>query len=298
MRILLTGRNGQVGWELERSLQSLGRVIALARADCDLADLDALRKTLDRSQPYLIVNPAAHTAVDKAESEAELAFRLNAEAPAVMADWAKRHGAAFVHFSTDYVFDGSLERPYVEDDGTKPLSVYGRSKLAGEEAIQESGCPHLILRTSWVYGLRGHNFLRTMLRLAGERDALSVVSDQFGAPTWCRSIADATACLIAMARSTPEGLEHALRARGGVFHLTCSGATTWHGFTRAILDETGRAARVRLSECTSDQYPTVARRPKNSCLSGEKLQAAWGVHMPDWKEALRLCLGEMAVGGQ
>jgi dTDP-4-dehydrorhamnose reductase len=206
MKILLTGASGQVGYELERSLQSIGEVVALDRTRCDLSDLDQVRDVVRALRPGLIVNPAAYTAGDKAETEAALAHRINAEAPAVMAAEAQRLGAAMVHYSTDYVFDGTKSGPYLETDATNPINVYGQSKLAGELAIAASGAPHLILRTSWVYGMRGKNFLLTMLRLGRERDELRVVADQHGAPTWSRTIADTTAALLAQARAGGAGV--------------------------------------------------------------------------------------------
>jgi dTDP-4-dehydrorhamnose reductase len=215
-----------------------------------------------------------------------------------MAEWATRHGAALVHFSTDYVFSGEGNVPYTETDAVAPLSVYGQSKLAGEQAVQSSGCPHFILRTSWVYGSRGHNFLRTILRLASERDELRIVDDQWGAPTWARSIADATACLIAAANSQGGDLSSRIQDRGGIFHLTSDGSTTWHGFARAILGLSGTAQRVRLVPIRSEEYPTPARRPGNSRLSGEKIEVNWGIRLPDWSESLRLCLADMPATGR
>ncbi len=204
MKILVTGKTGQVGYELERSLQGLGQVIALDRAQMDLSNLAQVREVIRSIKPQLIVNPAAYTAVDQAEKEPELAMRINAEAPGVMAEEARTIGAAMIHYSTDYVFDGSKNSPYVETDPTCPINVYGRSKLAGEQAIQAADIPHLILRTSWVYGMRGKNFLLTMLRLAQERDALRIIGDQHGAPTWCRTIADTTAHIVAQMRRAGE----------------------------------------------------------------------------------------------
>ncbi len=235
MKILLTGKTGQVGYELERSLQGLGEIIALDRSQMDLANLDQVRDVIRAIKPDLIINPAAYTAVDKAESEPELAMRINGEAPGVMAEEAKKLGAAMIHYSTDYVFDGSKTTPYVETDPTCPINVYGATKLAGEQAIQAAGIPHLILRTSWVYGMRGKNFLLTMLRLAQERDELRIVADQHGAPTWCRTIADTTAHIVAQAK----GAQHAQdwwQERSGIYHLTAQGQTTWYGFTQAILE--------------------------------------------------------------
>ncbi|HEV7816077.1 MAG TPA: dTDP-4-dehydrorhamnose reductase [Janthinobacterium sp.] len=286
MKILLTGKSGQLGYELERSLQGLGEVVALDRAALDLSDLDQVRDVIRAVQPGLIVNPAAYTAVDKAESEPALAQRINAEAPAVMAQEAARLGAAMVHYSTDYVFDGSKATPYLEDDATGPLNVYGASKLAGEQAIAAAGIPHLILRTSWVYGMRGKNFLLTMLRLAREREELRIVDDQHGAPTWSRTIADTSALILAQARAGGAGW---WAENSGVYHLSSQGRTTWFGFTQAIL----AAAQIdcRLIPISSAEYPVPARRPLNSRLSSDRLIGRF-CHLPDWQEALRLCLAE------
>jgi dTDP-4-dehydrorhamnose reductase len=284
MKILLTGASGQVGYELERSLQALGDVVAVDRARMDLSDLDQVRDVVRAVAPQLIVNPAAYTAVDKAESEPALAQRINAEAPAVMAAEARRLGAAMVHYSTDYVFDGSKPGAYVETDATNPINVYGSSKLAGEQAIAAAGIPHLILRTSWVYGMRGKNFLLTMLRLARERDELRVVADQHGAPTWSRTIADTTACLLAQAR---QGGPAWWDQHGGIYHLSAEGRTSWHGFTEAIIAEAGLACRVL--PISSAEYPVPARRPLNSVMASEKLTGRLCA-LPDWDKALRLCL--------
>jgi dTDP-4-dehydrorhamnose reductase len=303
LKILLTGKNGQVGYELARSLQGLGHVIALDRSQMDLANLDQVRSVIRSVQPDLIVNPAAYTAVDKAESEPALALRINGEAPGLMAQEAARLGAVMIHFSTDYVFDGSKSGPYAETDATGPLSVYGSSKLAGEQAIIDSGATHVILRTSWVYGMRGKNFLLTMLRLSEERDALRVVADQVGAPTWCRTLADTTAHIVAQA--------HGIRARGahdagaggagaaayhdwwrqrsGIYHLTCQGQTSWHGFTQAILQQAGRSAKCQLTPIPAAEYPTPAKRPANSVLSCAKLIDTFCA-LPDWQTALTLCM--------
>ncbi|MET3132762.1 dTDP-4-dehydrorhamnose reductase [Oxalobacteraceae bacterium GrIS 1.11] len=284
MKILLTGTSGQLGYELERSLQGLGQVIAVDRSQMDLSDLDQVRDVIRATQPQLIVNPAAYTAVDKAESEPALAMRINAEAPAVMAQEAARLGAAMVHYSTDYVFDGAKQGAYLEDDATAPLNVYGRSKLAGEQAIIAAGIPHLILRTSWVYGMRGKNFLLTMLRLAREREQLSVVDDQHGAPTWSRTIADSTALILAQARA---GQADWWQGNSGIYNLSSQGQTTWFGFTQAIL----AAAQIecRLIPIPSSEYPVPAPRPVNSVLCSEKLMERF-CNLPDWHAALRLCL--------
>ncbi len=284
MKILLTGVNGQVGYELERSLQGLGEVVALDRSKLDLSDLDQLRDVIRAVRPGLIVNPAAYTAVDKAETEPELAHRINAEAPAVMAAEAALLGAAMVHYSTDYVFDGSKAGAYSEDDATGPLNVYGRSKLAGEQAIQASGVDHLILRTSWVYGMRGKNFLLTMMRLAKERDALRVVSDQFGAPTWSRTIADTTALILAQARC---GDAHWWSQHSGVYHLSSQGQTSWFGFTEQILAQAGISCA--LTPIGTLDYPLPAPRPQNSVLNSDKLMRQFCT-LPEWQTALRLCL--------
>ncbi len=284
MKILLTGASGQVGYELERSLQALGEVVAVDRARMDLSDLDQVRDVVRAVRPGLIVNPAAYTAVDKAESEPELAHRVNAEAPAVMAQEARLLGAAMVHYSTDYVFDGSKRGPWAESDPTNPINVYGSSKLAGEQAIAAAGIPHLILRTSWVYGMRGKNFLLTMLRLARERDELRVVADQHGAPTWSRTIADTTAAMLAQARAGgPQWWER----NSGIYHLSSQGQTTWHGFTEAIVAAAGLECRVL--PITSAEYPVPARRPVNSVMTSEKLIGSM-CDLPDWRHALSLCM--------
>jgi dTDP-4-dehydrorhamnose reductase len=284
MKILLTGATGQVGYELERSLQGLGQVVALDRSRMDLADLDQVRSVIRAVRPNLIVNPAAYTAVDKAESEPELARRINAEAPGVMAEEAKRLGAAMVHYSTDYVFDGAQQGAWREDDPTGPINVYGQTKLEGEQAIAAAGIDHLILRTSWVYGMRGKNFLLTMLRLGKEREELRVVSDQFGAPTWSRTIADSTALLLAQARTEGSGW---WQANGGIYHLSSQGRTSWCGFTEAIVGAAGLSCKV--VPITSAEYPVPARRPANSVLDSSKLRARL-CDLPDWEQALALCL--------
>lgn len=280
-RILLTGRNGQLGWELQRTLAPLGEVCALGRDKLDLADADAVRATIRTLRPDLIVNAAAYTAVDQAERETSLAMRVNAEAPGVMAEEASRIGAQLVHYSTDYVFDGTKDGPYGEDDAPAPSNAYGHSKLAGEQAIRESGCRHLIFRVSWVYGLHGKNFLRTILRLAEEREELRIVADQFGAPTWSRLIAETTA--IALGR--PQPLE-------GLYHLATDGHTSWHGFARAILDLTRnrRIREPRLSAISTQEHPLPAARPGNSRLKCERLAQDASIRLPGWQDVLGLCL--------
>jgi dTDP-4-dehydrorhamnose reductase len=284
LRILLTGVNGQVGWELQRTLAPLGDVIAADRSFLDLADTPGIRSRVEAIAPDLIVNPAAYTAVDKAESEPELAHAINATAPGELAAC----GIPLVHFSTDYVFDGKKPGAYAEDDTPNPLGVYGATKLAGEQAVQGAAVPHLILRTSWVYSRRGRNFLLTMQRLARERDSLAVVDDQFGAPTWSRLIAEATALVIARWLNHPNQT-----ASSGIYHLTCGGRTSWHDFTAAILAHMaadGDEKLARLNPIPTSGYPTPAARPANSQLDSGKLAAAFGVRLPDWQIALALCL--------
>lgn len=271
MRILLTGATGQVGWELRKTLAPLGEVRVFDRFGLDLADAPVLVATVRALQPDVVVNAAAYTAVDKAEAERDLAFAVNATAPRVLAEEARRIGALLVHYSTDYVFDGEKADPYVEEDATRPINAYGASKLAGEQAILASGCRHLILRTSWVYGPRGKNFYLTMLRLARERPELKVVDDQVGAPTSSLEIARATATLLA-------------KGSQGLYHMSAAGETTWCGFARAILERAGSATPV-VAIRTAD-YPTPAKRPRNSRLDCSKLRAEHGVSLARWERAL------------
>lgn len=284
MNILLLGATGQVGYELQRSLQGLGEIVAPVRAELDLADLRQVSDAVRAIKPALIVNAAAYTAVEKAESEPELAFRINAEAPAVLAREARALGAAMVHYSTDYVFDGSKNGPYTEDDVPAPLNVYGRSKLAGENAVAESGISHLILRTSWVYGMRGNNFLLTMLKRAREQGQLRVVADQFGAPTWSRTIAEITAHLLADASA---GGNEWWRCHSGIYHLACAGKTSWHGFAEAIM--AGANIDCPVEAIATGDYPSRVQRPRNSVLDCRKL-ASILVELPDWRDALKLCM--------
>jgi dTDP-4-dehydrorhamnose reductase len=285
MKILVTGKSGQVGYELMRSLQPLGEIIGIDQDQMDLADLDQVRDVIRRLQPGLIVNPAAYTAVDKAESEPELAMRINGLAPAVMAEEAAKLGAAMVHYSTDYVFDGTKQEPYTEADLPCPLNVYGRTKLAGEQAIAASGVPYLIFRTSWVYGMRGKNFLLTMMRLAAEREELRIVADQYGAPTWCRTLADTTASILSQASGASDRADW-WRENSGLYHLTAQGATTWHGFADALLDQA--AKKPRLVPISSNEYPVPAQRPVSSVMSCELLMSRF-CRLPRWDHALRLC---------
>ncbi|TDV34733.1 dTDP-4-dehydrorhamnose reductase [Paraburkholderia caballeronis] len=289
--VLLTGVNGQVGFELARSLQGLGKIVALDRTRLDLANPDQIRAVVRDLKPRIIVNPAAYTAVDAAESDAALAMRLNAEAPAVFAQEAKRIGAALVQYSTDYVFDGTKAGAWAEGDEAKPLSIYGKSKLAAEQAIADSGCHHLIFRTSWVYGLRGRNFLLTMLRLAVERDRLRIVSDQIGAPTWAVTIAALTAQVLAQAAAVGEqGWSEWWTRHTGVYHLTAAGETSWYGFAEAIFEMGGLVTRPEVEPIPSLAYPTPAARPANSRLSNARFAQTFGLCAPHWRDALELCL--------
>jgi dTDP-4-dehydrorhamnose reductase len=305
MKILVTGKTGQVGYELERCLQTLGglemTVTALDRAAMDLADPAQLRQVIRQIKPDLIVNPAAYTAVDLAESEPELAMRINGEAVAIIAEEAGACGAALIHYSTDYVFDGSKQDAYDEQDVPCPLSVYGRTKLAGDQAILDSGVPHLILRTSWVYGTHGKNFLKTIQRLAAERDTLRIVADQVGAPTWSRTIAQHTAHAIqqlcsddattAVGDARLKILPERWAQDGGIYHLTAQGQTSWHGFASEIVAHSSRANQVQVLPIKTEEYPVPAPRPRNSRLSCARFIDRFGV-LPTWEAALNSCLRE------
>ena len=296
MRILLLGKNGQVGWELQRSLAPLGELTALDRHGADglcgdLGNPEGIAATVRAVQPQLIVNAAAYTAVDQAESEPELARRINAAAPAVLAREAAAGGALLVHYSTDYVFDGSGERPWREDDATAPLSVYGQTKLEAEQAILASGCAHLILRTSWVYAARGGNFAKTMLRLAQERERLTVIDDQWGAPTGAELIADVSAHAIAQTRQQP--------GKAGIYHLAPAGETTWFQYAKHVIAQAQQAQsaiKINATEILpipTSAYPTPARRPHNSRLDTRKLQAAFGLSLPPWQRGVDRMLVEI-----
>lgn len=292
MKILITGSNGQVGWELQRALAPLGQVIACDRAQLDLADADSIRQAVRHIGPDLIVNAGAYTAVDKAEDDEAAATAVNGVAPGVLAEEARHLGAAIIHYSTDYVFDGAKGSPYEEIDATNPQGMYGASKLAGEKAVAASGAPYLTLRTSWVYGARGKNFLLTMLRLAGEREELRVVDDQIGAPTWSRMIADATAAIVAQSHGHG-GIARLLADRGGLYHLTAGGQTSWFGFASAIVAQASHLSRrPRMTPITTADYPLPAKRPPYSVMSSAKLERAFGVRLPAWDVALGLCLAE------
>ncbi|WP_019569963.1 dTDP-4-dehydrorhamnose reductase [Thioalkalivibrio sp. ALE11] len=296
MKILLLGSNGQVGWELQRALAPLGEITAPTRTEegglCgDLTRPDRLAATVRKVAPDVIVNAAAYTAVDQAESEPELANAINATAPEVLAAEANALGAWLVHYSTDYVFDGTGADPWCEDDATGPLNVYGQTKREGEAAIQASGCRHLIFRTSWVYASRGRNFIRTMLRLAADRAALQVIDDQFGAPTGAELIADTTAQILSQPLDRAE--------ISGLYHLAAAGETTWHGFARLVIAtarDAGWPVRVTdqaIEAVPTEAFPTAARRPGNSRLNCKKLETTFGLRMPDWRGGALRALDEI-----
>ena len=295
-KILVFGRMGQVGWELRHKLACLGQVTAIEYPEIDFSKPDSIRTAMRAAEPAVILNAAAYTAVDKAESDPELATAINATAPGVIAEEAKRLGSVLVHYSTDYVFDGSKLTPWVETDAPNPLNAYGRTKLAGDQAIQASGCDYLIFRTSWVYGARGNNFLLTMLRLGKERSELRIVDDQIGSPTSSECIAQATSDVLAQVLA-PGGA--GLQGRSGIYNLTSSGETSWFGFAKAILTE----AAVRfgsplpnLVPILTANYPTPAKRPDNSCLSCQRLEQTFGVSLPHWEQALSLVLDTLTEG--
>jgi dTDP-4-dehydrorhamnose reductase len=298
-RILLTGATGQVGGELLETLKPLGEVIAPSRTQMDLGNVTSVRETLRAVLPRWIVNPGAYTAVDKAESEPELALAINAEAVRVMGQEARTIGAGVIQFSTDYVFDGSANAPYRETDATGPVSVYGVSKLAGEEALADSGAGHMVFRTSWVYGQLGKNFLLTILKLARERERLRVVADQYGAPTWSRDLAKMTADVIAQCEAAARGreLEGVLADVGGVYHAAGHGETTWYGFAaEAIRLQQQKEPNLRFAQIdaiTTAEYPTPAKRPANSRMNCEKLAERFGWKMMDWQDSLREVLAQL-----
>lgn len=301
MKILVTGGNGQVGFELQRQLCLLGTVLAPTRRELDLADAAAVDKWLEAHQPELIVNAAAYTAVDKAEEEPALARRLNAELPAQLAEYSAARGQWLVHYSSDYVYPGSGRAPWQEQDATGPLSVYGQTKLEGDQSVQQSGCAHLVFRTSWVYSARGHNFMKTMLRLGRERDALKVVSDQIGAPTPARLIAQVTALTL---HQLPHTTHHSPftthpTAPAGIYHLAPAGETSWQGFAQEIfrqaaaLGEELAITPEGVAAIPTSEYPTPATRPLNSRLCCSRLEKALGITLPSWQEQLGLTLGEL-----
>jgi len=286
VRILLTGATGQVGREIA-GLLGAHDVVAPSRADCDLAQPHAVRDAVRAARPDLIINPAAYTAVDRAEQEPDAARAINAIAPAVLAEEARRLGVPLIHFSTDYVFDGEAAAPYAEDHPTAPINVYGHTKLEGEQAIRATGCAHIILRTSWVYARHGKNFLLTIERLARERPRLTIVADQRGTPNWARELARATVAVAGAGREQ-------LAARSGVYHLSGRGETTWHGFAQAIVASLRPACGVEVAPITTAEFPTPARRPRYSVLDTAKLERVFGIVLPGWEDSLAACQREAA----
>jgi dTDP-4-dehydrorhamnose reductase len=302
--ILITGRDGQLGFELRRTLAPLGRIIAIDIDNVDFCNLEAVREYVGSSGADIIVNAAAYTAVDRAEAERETAQRINGDVPGVMAEELKRRGGSlFVHYSTDYVFDGAATSPYTEEDTPNPVNVYGETKRMGEVAVQRAGVPHVTLRTEWLYATRGKNFLLTILRLARERKPLRIIADQVGAPTWARMLAEASAQVVGrfLHASAAEAKDWS-----GIYHLTAAGQTTWHGFTEAILVESLQqlqklkrttdwceSALASLVPIPTSEYPTPARRPSCSVLSNEKIGRVFGIQMPDWRDQVRLALEDL-----
>ncbi len=291
LKILLTGRQGQVGWELEQRLKGLGEIVAFDKTTLDLSQPKLIRDTVSRVQPNLIINAAAYTLVDKAESEQGLAETVNSIAPGILAQAAKDHNAAMIHYSTDYVFDGKKSTPYNEEDTCNPLNVYGKTKWQGEQNILATGIPCLILRTSGVYGTRGKNFLKTILRLANEKDEIRIVNDQIGAPTWCGNLAQKTTEILAwLLNSSPSSETIIPEELSGIYHLTCGGQTSWHGFAEAILQKSALEKNPKLIPIPTEEYPTPAKRPLNSALSNQKLERAMGIQQTHWETALNSCL--------
>lgn len=298
-KIILLGANGQVGWELQRALAPLGQLVVYDRQQADLSDLEGLTRILTNERPDFVVNAGAYTAVDKAETEIDGARRVNAEAVATLAKAAHEIGAWLVHYSTDYIFDGSGHQPFEEDAATGPLGVYGQTKLEGENAIRESGCRHLILRTSWVYAARGANFAKTMLRLAKERDELRVIADQIGAPTSAELIADTTALILQRLIVDPELAAHA----SGTYHLVASGETSWHRYAQLVIGEALRlgyelrATPERVVPIAATEYPLPAKRPANSRLANGKLQRTFDVMLPSWEYHVKRLIKELVDQG-
>jgi dTDP-4-dehydrorhamnose reductase len=286
-RLLVIGKIGQVGWELRRTLAPLGSLVCVDFPEIDLTDPDSIRKWVRETSPSVVINAAAYTAVDKAETESDRCNKINGVAPSILAEEAKKIGALLVHYSTDYVYDGSKSEPYLETDSPNPLSAYGHSKFAGDQAIIASGVPHLIFRLCWVYGARGQNFMLTIMRLAREREKLRIVSDQFGCPTWSRMIAETTALALKQVLATASPAQFT-----GIYHLAASGHTNWHGFASSIVDlmPTDQKKCKQVEPITTAEYPLPARRPAYSVLSCEKLKRTFGLQLPSWEESLRLVL--------
>jgi dTDP-4-dehydrorhamnose reductase len=302
LKIAIVGRNGQLAWEASQRFEGLGQVISIGRPELDLMNIEGMRAEIRRIKPRVLVNAAAYTAVDQAESEPEAAMKINSEAPAAMAEEAKRLGALFITYSTDYVFDGKSAKPYSETDPAAPLNVYGATKLSGERAVEAVGGSYLIFRTSWVYGARGKNFLKTILKLAEERPELRIVDDQVGAPTWSRDLARATRRIIEQlalpASSAKASIGEALGDRRGIYHMTAAGSVSWYGFAAAILEEMknrglSKGALARLVPIPGSEYPTPAARPNNSRLCNDKLKNAFGVTLPPWRESLAAVMDEL-----
>lgn len=296
MKILLLGKDGQVGWELQRSLSPLGQIQSMGRKEVEMEDFDALRDCVQKNKPDIVVNAAAYTAVDKAESDADKAYKVNAEAVGVLADETRKLNAWLVHFSTDYVFNGEKSSPYEEDDPTCPLSVYGKSKLEGEQLIRKNHAKHLIFRTSWIYAARGNNFAKTMLRLAREKDELKVIADQYGAPTSAELIADVTALiLLQISRSSGE------EDFAGIYHLVAGGETSWCGFAQYVLKQVqdmGIKLKVSAEEVqsiTTNDYPLSARRPNSSRLNTAKLTRTFNLILPDWQYHVQRLVSELVL---
>lgn len=293
MRILLIGKNGQIGWELKRELAGLGEIVALGKEDLDLCQPDRIRQTVQQVRPGLIINAAAYTAVDRAEEEPDRAMAINGAAPGILAEEAKKTGAALIHYSTDYVFDGEkTSGAYIETDVLNPKNVYGLTKLAGERVIVKMKIPHIILRTSGVYGSRGKNFMRTMLKLADEGEELRVVNDQVNSPTWCGAIAQATKRVLLPFLDPPPGkISERMSPVSGIYHLSCRGETNWYEFAKAILrySKCGRPS-LKLQSIPASKYPTAAKRPAYSVLNNAKIERVLGIEMPHWEDGLKMCI--------
>ena len=289
MKILLTGKTGQIGEELNNIVGDLGNLITVDKEQLDLSKPNSIEPVILDIKPDIIINPAAYTAVDKAEEEPDLAMTVNAIAPGLLAKAARKVGAGLIHYSTDYVFDGYSEIPYKEEDPPNPLNVYGKTKLAGEKALAEAGVPFLIIRTGWVYSLHGKNFLRTIKKLAEEKDIIQVVDDQIGAPTWARSVALKTHQILKQCLNK-KWLETKDSSLSGIFHLTCQGKTSWHGFARKVLNISNASQNIKLISIPTSDYPTPATRPSNSLLNNEKIRKVFGIDMPHWKDALKDCI--------
>jgi dTDP-4-dehydrorhamnose reductase len=286
-KLLVIGKIGQVGWELRRTLAPLGSLVCVDFPEIDLTDPGSIRKWVRETSPSVVINAAAYTAVDKAETESERCHKINGIAPGLLAEEAKKLGALLVHYSTDYVYDGSKSQPYIETDVPNPLSSYGRSKLAGDQAIIASGVAHIIFRLCWVYGARGQNFMLTIMRLAREREKLRIVSDQFGCPSWSRMIAETTTLALKTVLAAPSPAQFT-----GIYHLAASGHTTWHGFASSIVDlmPADQKKCRQVEPITTAEYPLPARRPAYSVLSCEKLKRTFGLQLPTWNESLRMVL--------